>query len=50
VDLARDEDEAFIALRHAIQALELVRDPVEALQEGVELAISDVVLFHGPGF
>ena len=47
MDLARDENEAVVSLRHAIQALELVRDPVEALQECVELAISDVVLFHG---
>jgi hypothetical protein len=50
VELACHEDEALLTLGRAVQALELVRDSVEALEECVELAISDVVLFHGPGF
>jgi hypothetical protein len=48
VELARDEHEAFLALRRAVQTLELGGDPVEALKECIELAISDVVLLHGP--
>ena len=48
VDLFRDEHEALLALGCAVQALELVRDPVETLEQGVELAISDVVLIHAP--
>jgi len=50
VELARHEDEALLTLGRAVQAFELVRDPVEALQECVELAISDIVLFHGLEF
>jgi hypothetical protein len=50
VDLARDEDEPFLALGGAVQALELVGDPVEALEESVQLPISDVVLVHGSEF
>jgi hypothetical protein len=50
VDLARDEDEPLLALGRAVQAFELVGDPVEALEEGVELTISDVVLFHSSEF
>ena len=46
VELARDEGEALLPLGRAVQALELVGDPVEALEQGVELAISDVVLLH----
>ena len=48
VELARDEGEALLALVRAVQALELVGDPVEPLQQRVELAISDVVLIHEP--
>jgi len=47
VELACDEREALLALDRSVQALELVGDPVETLEECVELAISDVVLFHG---
>ncbi len=47
VELARDEHEALLALGRAVEALELVCDPVEPLEQGVELAISDVVLLHG---
>ena len=47
VDLTRDEREAFLALGRAVQALELVGDSLETLEQRVELAISDVVLFHG---
>jgi len=46
VQLARHELEPVLALRRAIESLELVRDAVEALQQCVELAISDVVLIH----
>jgi hypothetical protein len=47
VDLARDEREAFLALGGAVEALELVGDPVQSLEQRVELAISDIVLVHG---
>ena len=50
MELACHEDEALMTLGRAIHPLQLVGDPVEALQERVELAISDVVLFHGLGF
>ena len=46
VQLARDELEAVLPLRRAVESFELVRDPVEPLQQRVELAISDVVLIH----
>ena len=46
MELACDEREAVLALGRAIEAFELVCDPVEALEECVELAVSDVVLFH----
>jgi len=48
VQLARHELEPVLPLRRAIESLELVRDAVEALQQCVELAISDVVLIHWP--
>jgi hypothetical protein len=48
VQLARDELEAILPLRCAVESLELVGDPVEPLQQRVELAISDVVLIHEP--
>ena len=48
VELARDEREALLALGRAVETLELRRDPVESLEQGVELAISDVVLIHEP--
>jgi hypothetical protein len=50
VDLARDEDEPLLPLARAVQTLELVGNPVEALEEGIELTISDVVLLHGSEF
>ena len=50
MELARDEHEALLTLGRAIEALELAGDPVEPLEQGVELAISDVVLLHEPGF
>ena len=50
VELARDEREAVLALGRAIEAFELVGDPVEAFEERVELAVSHVVLFHGREF
>ena len=50
VQLARDELEPVLSLRGAIESLELVRDPVEPLEQRVELAISDVVLVHEPDF
>jgi hypothetical protein len=46
VQLACDEREALLALGRAVEALELLCDPVEPLEQGVELAISDVVLVH----
>ena len=46
VELAGDEREALLALRRAVEALELGCNPVESLEQGVELAISDVVLLH----
>ncbi len=48
VQLAGDEREAVLALGRAVQAFELVGDPVETLEQGIELAISDVALLHGP--
>ena len=48
VQLARHELEPILPLRRAVESLELVRDAVEALQQCVELAISDVVLIHEP--
>ena len=48
VQFARDELEPVLPLRRAIESLELVRDPVEPLQQRVELAISDVVRVHEP--
>ena len=48
VQLARHELEPLLSLRRAIESLELVRDAIEALQQCVELAISDVVLIHEP--
>ena len=48
VQLARNELEPLLPLRRAIESLELVRDAIEALQQCVELAISDVVLIHEP--
>ena len=48
MQLARDELEAILPLRCAVESLELVGDPVEPLQQRVELAISDVVLIHEP--
>jgi hypothetical protein len=48
VQLPRDELEAVLSLRRAVESFELVRDPVESLQQRVELAISDVVLVHEP--
>lgn len=45
-ELAGDEREAVLALGCAVQPLELVCDPVEPLEQGVELAVTDVVLFH----
>lgn len=46
VQLTRHEREALLALGRAVQALELVGDPVETLEKRVELTISDIVL-HG---
>jgi hypothetical protein len=48
VELARDEREPLLALGRAVEPLELVCDSVESLEQGVELAISDVVLIHEP--
>jgi len=48
VELARDEHEPLLTLGGAIEALELACDPVQPIEQGVELAISDVVLLHGP--
>jgi hypothetical protein len=48
VQLARHELEPLLPLRRAIESLEFLRDAIEALQQCVELAISDVVLIHGP--
>ena len=50
MQLARDEHEAVLALGRTVQPLELVRDSVEPLEEGVQLTISDVVLIHGSRF
>ena len=47
VQLARDELEPILPLRRAVEPFELVCDPVEPLQQRVELAISDIVLLHG---
>jgi len=44
--LAGDEGEPVLLLRRSVQALELVRDAVEALEKRVELAIGDVLLIH----
>ena len=46
--LAGDEREALLPLGRAVQPLELVRDPVETLEQRVELAVSDVALVHDP--
>ena len=48
VELARDEREPLLALGRAVETLELRCDPVESLEQSVELAISDVVLIHEP--
>ena len=48
MQLACNELEAVLPLRRAVESLELVGDPVEPLQQRVELAISDVVLIHEP--
>jgi hypothetical protein len=50
VQLPCDEGEAFLPLRRAIEPFELVGDPVETLEECVELAVSNVVLVHECGF
>jgi hypothetical protein len=46
-ELARDEREALLLLGGAVQPLELRRDPVEALEQRVQLAIAEVLLLHG---
>jgi hypothetical protein len=48
VELSRDERETLLALGRAVETLELRCDPVESLEQRVELAISDVVLIHEP--
>jgi len=48
MELARDKREPLLALGRAVEPLQLVCDPVESLEQGVELAISDVVLIHEP--
>ena len=45
-ELAGDEHEPFLPLRHAVQPLELVGDPIEALEERVQLTIGDVLCVH----
>ena len=42
------EDEPLLALGRAVEPFELVCNPVETLEQSVELAISDVVLIHEP--
>jgi hypothetical protein len=46
VELPSDEHEALLPLGRAVEPLELVGNPIESLEQGVELAISDVVLLH----
>ena len=45
-ELARDEREALLLLGGAVQPLELRRDPVEPLEQRVQLAIGDVLRLH----
>ncbi len=46
--LPREERKPFLLLRGSVEALELAGDAVEALEERVELAISQVFPFHDP--
>ena len=45
-ELLRDQHEPFLCLEPAVDLLELLCDPVEPLEQRVELAVGDVTPFH----